>query len=194
MRRTSTHLFVALVVTGSVGAPAAAQTPYPLGPTTVQNLSGGLAVQLRSYTPAVPVSPVPVPQASFATPEDSFVAHVSAMMAGDHAAWLNGWAAEDQARHREADIQQGRTPALWAQIWHRVLEGQTPVLFKRLDIRGYPVLAYRLVDATGRTTFRGWFACKREGSRWVATNDLADDATLHEFFEQLLAAEGGAHR
>jgi hypothetical protein len=179
MRHTLSALFFAIAA--FTARDAVAQPNFTLGAPAARSIDG-VQVSVRPYTAAPTVIPVLKAQSSWATPEDSLVAHVSAMLAGDHAWWLSGWTTSSRLRHQEDDTKQGRTPADWQRIWDQATARQTFSLVARVDYGPYALLHFRMLGSRGETTLQSLYVCKREGGRWLATNDLATDPVMTRYF------------
>jgi hypothetical protein len=168
-------------------ATAEAQVAPGLGPATNRSLTSGAPYVHQSYSPPATVTPVTRAKSSLATPESAFIAHASAMLAGDHAWWLSGWTAADQTRHAREDAAAKRTPQMWLKIWQQALAGKSVQMLEKLQYRDFTIIVFRLVE--GRTTaVHAWFVCRREGGEWRATNDLAAESFINDYFAKF----GGA--
>jgi hypothetical protein len=143
------------------------------------------------YTPQALIQRVSREAATYNTPEEAFIAQMSAMLAGDYDWWISGWDEAAQELQRTQNEEQKRTPADWRGIWERVLKGQQIYLVERLETGPYGpyvILVYSLRQpgtpgTEGRETFRGMFVSREVGGRWLATQDLARDPMFHYYTE-----------
>lgn len=162
--------------------------PDPLYPTTPPELKQFVFENVYNYKrmryqPPVTVQPVIRDRASYETPEQALHAHISAMLAGDFDWWLSEWDTASQAWIKERMTQLNRTPAFWREIWAKTFQAQV-VLVERIDtgpFGPYVMLIYSIRDKGGKETLRSSFVTKYEAGRWVATQELAEDAFYHHY-------------
>ena len=134
------------------------------------------------YDPAVAIQSVSRTAAAYDTPEESLIAHISAMVTGDHAWWLAGWSSAAQTLMKAEHQKLKLAPADWQAIWKQGLEGKQVRLVERIDYGRYVLLGYRLEP--GPTTSSLYpFVAVNEGNRWVATQDLTASKFFHKIFQ-----------
>lgn len=129
------------------------------------------------YDPPVKVTLLSNPNnASYATPEQTLVAHFSAMFLKDYSVFLGTWSREDQKAMEEKDQSLKRTSAFWIQTWDKVLANRSVEFIARIESGSYVLIEYRLFSTTEQTqAFSDTVVLKNENDRWVLTNELAAD-------------------
>jgi hypothetical protein len=159
---------------------------YPTGPGQVKQfvVENVYNYEKFTYSPPIVIAPVVRDKASYATPEQTLVAHISAMLAGDYDWWFSNWDQRSQVFMQERNKQANRTPADWRAIWAKTLAGQQIVLTERVEtgpFGPYVMLVYVLRDKAGKDTFRSTYVAKLEAGRWVGTQELAEDPLFHYY-------------
>jgi hypothetical protein len=159
---------------------------YPTGPGQVKQfvVENIYTYERLVYSPAIVIQRVVRDKASYATPEQALVSHLSAMLAGDYEWWLSGWDKGSQKYLDERSKQVNRTPADWRALWAKALVGDQIVLTERLEtgpFGPYVMLVYVLRDKAGKDTFKTTYVAKLEAGRWVATQELAEDPLFHYY-------------
>lgn len=171
-----------LAVAGWAGAapPAFETKPPESGQFVVEYLYN---YTRRDYVPPARMQPVARAAASYATPEDAFVAQMSAMQSGDYDWWLAGWTADSRAQIVARNAQLKRTGRDWAEIWKKGFAGQEVRLLQRADTGPYVFVVYGLFDDKGDKTFEGIFVSERVAEQWLATQALAEDPMFHHYLD-----------
>lgn len=164
--------------------------PTPIFPTTPEEQKK-FAVEFiinysrRQYRPTVTIDAVNRGGATYSTPEEAFIAQMSAMRSGDYDWWLTGWteASRKQIQQRDAELKRGA--AFWRQAWEKNLNGRQVNLLERLESGIYVVLVYSITIPAqdNREEFRSMFVTKKEGERWVSTQELGNDYLYHHYLE-----------
>ena len=132
-------------------------------------------VALSLTPPAAPAAEATEPR--FASAEQALTAQLSALQAGDFAAWLNTWdeAARRQIQTRGAAFAQ--PSGAWRQPWQEKFQPGASVTLTRWILTGtYVILTYRI--GRGDETA---VAFHLTGERWKATLELEDDPVLLHF-------------
>ena len=136
---------------------------------------------IRKYDPAVKFKPITREKVSYGTPEECFIAHFSAMYAGDYEWWLSGWDKESQELLKEQDKKMNRTPDDWPEIWRKAMKDDEIKLIERVETGPYVFIVYKMFDQKGIPTFHSMLACRIADGFWKATQELARDPMFHHF-------------
>lgn len=137
----------------------------------------------RAYTPEIVFKAVAGKDASYATPEQAFIAHYSAMAAGDYAWWLSGWTTEAQSNIQLRNVKMNRTAKSWQEIWSKALRGETIKLVERVETGPYVLIVYKMFNESGKVTMHSIYACKLVKDKWLATDELSEDLMFHHYIE-----------
>lgn len=137
----------------------------------------------RAYTPVIVFKPVTRNTASYATPEQAFVSHYSAMASGDYEWWLSGWTAEAQSGIQQRNARMNRTAKSWQEIWSKALRGETIKLVERVETGPYVFIVYKMFNESGKATMHSIYACKLVKDKWLATDELSEDLMFHHYIE-----------
>lgn len=137
----------------------------------------------RAYTPEIVFKAVTRNAASYATPEQAFISHYSAMASGDYEWWLSGWTTEAQGGIQQRNARMNRTAKNWQEIWSKALRGETIKLVERVETGPYVFIVYKMFDERGKATMQSIYACKLVKDKWLATEELSEDLMFHHYIE-----------
>ncbi len=137
----------------------------------------------RTYTPEITFKAIARNDASYASPEQAFVSHYSAMASGDYEWWLSGWTTEAQNGIHQRNVKMNRTARTWQEIWSKALQGETIKLIERVETGPYVFIVYKMFDASGKATMHSIYACKLVKDKWLATDELSEDLMFHHYLE-----------
>jgi hypothetical protein len=173
---------LAAVAVARAQAPAPASLPPPKFKVAPAR-KGQIRVEHVYHFTAMPYDPphvvTPAPQrkdASHATPEDAVIAHFSAMYARDEAWFESTWAKESQQQMKARDAAENRPAGFWAETWGRVLKDRKVHLTARIESGDFVLIEYKLVSVPeAQTAFEDTVVVRKEGVRWVLTQELAAD-------------------
>lgn len=138
----------------------------------------------RKYSPEISFSAVARKDASYASPEDAFISHFSAMTAGDYDWWISGWTPDSRASIEARNKRLSRSAKDWQVIWARALKDQRVKMVARVETGPYVFIVYKMFDKAGKLTMYSMYACKKEGDKWLATEELAEDLMFQHFLEK----------
>jgi hypothetical protein len=135
------------------------------------------------YRPPVQVSSVARVASSAATPEDSVVALISSMRAGDFEWFRSLWTPESRKMMEDRDKKLGRGPGFWVDKWREVVQGKQAILTHRIRTGEYVLIAYKLVAAPPsgaqppkeEEAFTSTAALRKVDGKWSLTQELASD-------------------
>jgi hypothetical protein len=155
---------------------------YPLSQPKIEKISmeDVYYFTVSNYEPRVRVLFVSPSTASYGTPEDAAVALISAVVSGEYQWWRSVYSQSANAVMDKDDKESSRTPEVWKQLWKERLSGKDAYLTTRIETGDYVIVAGVFImpnDPEGQTV-KMQVAFKHEGSRWFATQDLADDPVL----------------
>lgn len=117
-------------------------------------------------------------KASYSTPEDTLVAHHSAMVARDYEWFIKTWAPQARDELNTRNMVEKRDRSYWISVWERVITGRDLRLLNRINYGAYVLVQYELSAKEGVPAFRDTLAFKKEGDRWLLSQDLAADPVL----------------
>lgn len=174
-------LALALLGLGLAAPPAAAQS---LGTGALGEPEEKLLVlrevfsyASRPYTPPHVIEPVRRSDTSYASPEGTLTAWVSAASAEDEA-WLAETAKASDVDERTAERTRQERAAFDA-----LYRGKRLVLTHRIDLAGVTLIRMRNLDPdTGEAVFTFFYAFERQGKRWMI-RDLPTDRVVQEIVE-----------
>jgi len=126
------------------------------------------------YDPPVTMKPVTKEAAVYTTPEDTFIAQFSAMIAGDYDWWFSTFAADAQKQIKADDEANKRQPTDWIARWKKALPEMQITLLERKVSGAYVIIVYR-AGVTPANTIQFSTVFKLENGKWLATQDLQDD-------------------
>ena len=126
------------------------------------------------YEPPVTLKPLAKEAAVYTTPEDTFIAQFSAMLAGDYDWWFSTFAEDAQKQIKANDEQNKQTPADWVARWKRAQSELQFTLLERKVSGPYAIIVYR-AGVTPQNTIKFSAVFKRENGKWLATQDMQDD-------------------
>lgn len=136
--------------------------------------------KVQTFTPNVRVKFVNRKDASYSTPEASTIARVSAMAASDFQWFRETWTELGKAQIDDANRLNNRPPEFWSNVWSKTLMGKSFELTHRIETGEYVLIAYRAIGAgAGGKDLELVQVMKKEGDRWLATQDLARDPILN---------------
>jgi hypothetical protein len=160
---------------------------FPAGPPT----SGSVIVEneyrftVRQYTPPVDVVVVPRAKATDDNPEAAAIAGISAMASQDFDWFRSTWDRASVAILEARDKEMKQDAAFWTKAWQRAFAGKKIQLVSRIDTGGYVIIAYRVLGSAAPGSSKAENAdielstvLKRDGDRWVATQELTQDPVL----------------
>jgi hypothetical protein len=89
-----------------------------------------------------------VPRAQFdrTTPEGALIAMLSAVQTGDGEGWLSCWDEESQKFWMDRIKSQKTDLSTWMHGFQQAYAGKQMVLYYRLEMTGYVILDFRVVD------------------------------------------------
>jgi hypothetical protein len=160
---------------------------FPAGPPA----SGSVIVEneyrftVRQYTPAVDVVVVPRAKATDDNPEAAAIAGISAMVSQDFDWFRSTWDRASVAILEARDKEMKQDATFWTRAWQRAFTGKKIQLVSRIDTGGYVIIVYRVLGSAARGNTSAENAdielstvLKRDGDRWLATQELAQDPVL----------------
>lgn len=137
----------------------------------------------KPYTPEVLFEPVSKKNASYSSPEESFIAQFSAMANEDYKWWISGWNEQSQKEIEARNKQMKRNADSWTKVWKGAMKGQTIKLIQKIETGPYVLINYKMFDHDGKETLNSLFVCKNEAGKWLATEELSTDLMFHHFLK-----------
>ena len=132
---------------------------------------------VREYTPPVQVKVVRREDASYASPEMSAIAGISAMVGRDFGWFRSTWDQASQTAMAERDAQMNQDAAFWIRSWERTFANRHVELTTRIETGDYVLIAYRVVSETEKPV-ELVAAFKSVNGSWLATQELSQDPVL----------------
>jgi hypothetical protein len=117
------------------------------------------------------------------TPEDSFMAHFSAMTHKDYKWWLAGWDEASQKSINQRNKEKNRTEAFWTKAWENAMKDQVIKVTKRVETGPYVLIVYKMFDKSNKETFNSIYVSKKFGEEWLATEELAEDLMFQHYLD-----------
>lgn len=176
-------IFLWMVSSQNVSAAASEQF------TTTEPENGKFVVEYeynyvkKDYKPIVIFESVDKSNLSRNTPEESFIAHFSAMDKKDFKWWLSGWDVESQTKITARNKEKNRTEQSWTEIWEKAMKDQVIKMTQRVETGIYVFIVYEMSDKNGKKTFNSIYVCKKVGNEWLATEELAEDLMFQHYLE-----------
>lgn len=137
----------------------------------------------KDYKPIVIFKSVDKADLSRNTPEESFIAHFSAMDKKDFKWWLSGWDVESQTKITARNKEKNRTEQSWTEIWEKAMKDQVIKMTQRVETGIYVFIVYEMSDKNGKKAFNSIYVCKKVGNEWLATEELAEDLMFQYYLE-----------
>lgn len=202
MKMQRTLMLAALLMTGATHVHSQAQSGSTQPQLVTVNkkviVESVTKVDVGTYTPSLPVQAVSREQARYNTPENTAIAMLSAMAAGDYDWWLSIWSEEARAMMTKRYQEAGRKPADIVAPWKGILTTRPAVLVGKADYgrqrTSYALVRYRTNSAneltlhdskTGKVTplgirhFESTMSFRFNNGRWEAVQELAADPVFH---------------
>lgn len=137
------------------------------------------------YTPAVRMTPVKRETANYSNPEEAFTSFYSSIQALDYDWWITNWDAASVQMIKDRDAKLNRGADFWRQAWEKSFKGKSITLLQRIETRVYVIILYTVTDPAkaNAQVHKSMLVLKREGDRFVATQELGGDEFYHNYLE-----------